>query len=62
MQCCVEPLGQNCTSFLPAQCWPMANRQFYEENNICNVVLTMLGQQCIGEDPDQCCLNTFGTT
>ena len=35
---------------------------FYEENNLCNAVLTMLGQHYIGILSSQCCLNTFETT
>ena len=34
---------------------------FYEKNNLCNVVLTMLGQYCVGILSSQCCLNTSKT-
>ena len=35
---------------------------FYEENNLCNVVLIILGQNCIGLLFSQCCLNTSDPT
>ena len=35
---------------------------FYEENNLYDVVSTMLGQRCIGILFFQCCPNTFETT
>ena len=43
MQCCLEPLGQHCTKFLPVQCCPKSirttlNRIFF----LCNVVWSLL--------------------
>ena len=60
VQCFLEPLVQHCTRFLPVYCWLTDN--FYKENNLCNVILTILGQHCIGILSSQCCLNMFKTT
>ena len=29
VQCCLEPLEEHCTGFLPVNCWPMDNRQLF---------------------------------
>ena len=57
---CLEPLGQQCIYLFNVSLWLRYN--FYEENNLCNAVLTMLGQHYIGILSSQCCLNTFETT
>ena len=60
VQSCLEPDEQHFTRFLPfVGSWLADN--FYEENNLCNVVLTTLGQHCIGILSSQCCLNTSKT-
>ena len=41
---------------------PWLTDNFCEENNLRNVVLTMLGQHCIGIFSSQCCPNTSQTT
>ena len=61
VQCCLEYLGQHYTRFLPVLCWPMSNRQFYEENNLYSFVSTMLRQYSIGILSSQCCPNTSET-
>ena len=61
MQCCLEYLGQHYTRFLPVLCWPMSNRQFYEENNLYSFVSTLLRQYSIGILSSQCCPNTSET-
>ena len=41
---------------------PWQTDNFYEKNNLYNVVSTMLGQHCIGLLSNQCCPNTSGRT
>ena len=41
---------------------PWQTDNFYEKNNLYNVVSTMLGQHCIGILSNQCCPNTSGRT
>ena len=61
MQSCLEPDEQHFTRFLPfVGSWLADN--FYEENNLCNVVLTTLGQHCIGILSSQYCPNRSETT
>ena len=55
----LEPLGQGFYQLNVGQ-WLTDN--FYEENNLCNVALTMLGQHCIWLLSSQYCLNTSKTT
>ena len=52
-------LGQHFTRKLPMQCWPRANRLFFQEINLQNVLLTMLGQHCIEIFSGQCCPNSL---
>ena len=41
---------------------PLLTDNFYEENNLYNVVSTFLGQHCIGILSSQCCPNTYEIT
>ena len=41
---------------------PWQTDNFYEKNNLCNLVSNMLGQHCTGILSSQCCLNTSETT
>ena len=41
---------------------PWLADNYYEEKNLCNVVLTLLGQLCIALVTSKCCLNTSKTT
>ena len=51
-------LGQHCIRKLLVGCSPMARRQLLWENNLYNVVSTMLEQHCIEILFNQCCPNT----
>ena len=41
---------------------PWLTENFYEENTLCNVASTMLGQHCLEILSSQCCPNTSETT
>ena len=55
-------LGQHCIRKLPMECWPMAKVQRLWEDNVYNVVSTMLEQHCIRTLFSQWCSNTSETT
>ena len=52
-------LGQNCRRKSSVGPWQTDN--IYEEDNLCNVVSTMLGQHCTEILSSQCCPNTSET-
>ena len=53
----------HCTRLLPVPCvGPWLTGNFYEENNLYNVISTMSGQHFIGILFSQCCPNTSETT
>ena len=64
LQCSVvwSLLGNIAQSFYLFNDGPWVTDNFYEENNLRNVVLTMLGQHCIGILSSQCFLNMSKTT
>ena len=49
-------------SFFLRNVGPWLTDNFYEENNLYNVVSTILGQHCIGILSSQCCPDTSKTT
>ena len=61
MRCCLECLGQLAWGFYLFNIGPYLTDNFHEENNLRNVVLTMLGQHCIRILPRRCCLNMSKT-
>ena len=57
---CATLSGASWETLLNVDPWLTDN--FYEENNLCNVVLTILEDHCIGLLSSQCCLDTSKTT